>query len=138
MRQWTKLCDKEEAELLRQLVDRREKATEKYLSHFTVHHHQKIIRQGDIDMKSRLPSLQAPDVSALDLSLMAFMEQQGDQLKQYVDRSVKRCMRSYEKSTSPSFPSHESNAEPPMPNIPATYGSPLAQPSYGMPMHMFV
>jgi hypothetical protein len=49
-------------------------------------------------MKSLLPPLQAPVVNTLDLSLTAFIEQRGDQLKQYVVESIKRCMRSYEKS----------------------------------------
>jgi hypothetical protein len=47
-------------------------------------------------------------------------------------------MRSYKKSTAPSFLSHESNAEPLAPNTSTTNGSPLAQPSYGVPMHTFV
>jgi hypothetical protein len=89
-------------------------------------------------MESLLPSLQAPVVSASDLSLTAFMEQRGDPLKQYVDESIKMYIRSYEKSIAPSFPSHESNTEPPAPNTSAINGSPLAQPSYGMPMHTFV
>jgi hypothetical protein len=55
-------------------------------------------------MESLLPPLQAPVVSAPDLSLTTFMEQQGDQLKQYVDESIKMYIRSYEKSTTPSFP----------------------------------
>jgi hypothetical protein len=138
MRQRNEQRDKEEAKLLHKLSERRKQATEKYLSHFTVDRHQKIIRQGEIDMESLLPSLQAPAVSAPDLSLTTFMEQRGDQLKQYVDEPIKMYIRSYEKSTSPSFPSHESNTEPPMPNTSATIGSPLAQPSYGMSMHTFV
>jgi hypothetical protein len=47
-------------------------------------------------------------------------------------------IHSYEKSTAPSFPSHESNTESPAPNKSITNGSPLAQPSYGMSMHKFV
>jgi hypothetical protein len=89
-------------------------------------------------MDSLLPPLQGPAVSALDLSLTTFMDQRGDQLKQYVDESIKMHLRSYEKSTAPSFPSRESNTEPPAPNTSAINGSPLTQPSYGMPMHTFV
>jgi hypothetical protein len=81
-------------------------------------------------MKSLLPPLQAPAVSFPDLSLTTFMEQQGELLNQYVDESIKSYIRSYEKSTAPSFPSHESNTEPPAPNTSAASGSPLAQPSY--------
>jgi cytidylate kinase len=47
--------DKEEEEVRRQLKERREKATEKYLSYFTVDRHQKIISQGEIDMTCLLP-----------------------------------------------------------------------------------
>jgi hypothetical protein len=89
-------------------------------------------------MESLLPSFQAPTLSAPDLSLTTFMEQRGDRLKQYVEESIKMYIRSYEKSTAPSFPSHESNTEPPVPNTLATNESPLAQPSYGMSMHAFV
>ena len=103
MRQWNEQRDKEEAELLHKLSERRKEAAEKYLSHFTVDRHQKIIHQGEIDMKSLLPPLQGPAVSALDLSLTTFMDQRGDQLKQYVDEYIKMHLRSYEKSTAPSF-----------------------------------
>jgi hypothetical protein len=123
MRQWNEQRDKEEAELMHKLAERRQ---------------QKIIRQGQIDMKSLLPPLQGLAVSAPDLSLMTFMDQRGDQLKQYVDESIKIHLRSYEKSNAPSFPSRESNTEPPAPNTSAINGSPLTQPSYGMPMHAFV
>jgi hypothetical protein len=49
------LIRREEEEVLRQLKERHEKAVEKYLSYFMVDHHQKIIRQGEIDMTSLLP-----------------------------------------------------------------------------------
>jgi hypothetical protein len=39
--------------------------------------------------ESLLPPLQGPAVSAPDLSLTTFMDQRGDQLKQYVDESIK-------------------------------------------------
>jgi hypothetical protein len=89
-------------------------------------------------MESLLPPLQGPAVSTPDLSLTTFMDQRGDQLKQYVDESVKMHLRAYEKSVAPSFPSRESNTEPPASNTSAINGSPLTQPSYGMPMHAFV
>jgi hypothetical protein len=108
------------------------------LSYFKVDRHQKIIRQGEIDMKALLPPLQGFAVSTLDLSLTTFMDQRRDQLKQYVDESIKMHLRSYEKSTAPSFPSRESNTEPPAPSATATNGSTLTQPSCGMPMHAFV
>jgi hypothetical protein len=47
-------------------------------------------------------------------------------------------LHAYEKSAAPSFPSRESNTEPPASNTSAINGSPLTQPSYGMPMHTFV
>jgi hypothetical protein len=119
MRQWNEQRDKEEAELLHKLSERRKEAAEKHLSHFTVDRHQKITRQGEIDMESLLPPLQGPAVSTPDLS-------------------VKMHLRAYEKSAAPSFPSRESNTEPPVSNTSAINGSPLTQPSYGMPMHAFV
>jgi hypothetical protein len=112
---WNEQRDKEEAELLHKLSERRKEVAEKYLSHFTVDRHQKIIRQGEIDMESLLPPLQGPAVSAPDLSLTTFMDQRGDQLKQYVDESIKMHLHSYEKSTAPSFLSRETNTEPPAP-----------------------
>jgi hypothetical protein len=138
MRQWNEQRDKEEAELLHKLSERRKETTEKYLSHFTVDRHQKVIRQGEIDMESLLPPLQGPAVSTPDLSLTTFMDQRGDQLKQYVDESIKMHLLAYEKSAAPSFPSRESNTEPPTSNTSAINGSPLTQPSYGMSMHAFV
>jgi hypothetical protein len=69
MRQWNEQRDKEEAELLHKLSERRKEAADKYLSHFTVDRHQKIVRQGEIDMESLLPPLQGPAVSTPDLSL---------------------------------------------------------------------
>jgi hypothetical protein len=53
------------------------------------------------------------------------MDQRADRLKQYVDESIKMHIRSYEKSTAPSFPLHESNIEPPAPSTSAINGSPL-------------
>ena len=108
------------------------------MSHFTVDRHQKIVRQGEIDMESLLPPLQGPAVSTPDLSLTTFMDQRGDQLKQYVDESIKMHLRAYEKSAAPNFSSRESNTVPPASNTSAINGSPLTQPSYGMPMHAFV
>jgi hypothetical protein len=77
-------------------------------------------------MESLLPPPQAPIVSTPYPSFKAFIELRGDLLKEYVDESIKGWTRSYEKSTSPSFPSHESNMDPPTPNTSATNGSPLA------------
>jgi hypothetical protein len=138
MRQWNEQRDKEEVELLHKLSEQCKEAAEKYLSHFTVDRHEKVIRQGEIDMESLLPPLQGPAVSTLDLSLTTFMDQRGDHLKQYVDESIKMHLRAYEISAAPSFPSRESNTEPPASNTLAINGSPMTQPSYGMPMHAFV
>jgi hypothetical protein len=89
-------------------------------------------------MESLLPPLQGPAVSTPDLSLTTFMDQRGDQLKQYVDESIKMHLRAYKKPVTPSFPSRESNTEPHASNTSVINGSPLTQPSYGMPMHTFV
>jgi hypothetical protein len=67
-------------------------------------------------MTSLLPLPQDPIVSITNPSLKALLEQQGGQLKQYVDESIKGWTRSYEKSIALSFPSHEINMEPPAPN----------------------
>lgn len=70
---------KEEEEMSWQLVEQGNKAEEEYLSHFTVDHHQKIIRRGEIDMESILPPPQTPIVSIPNPSLKVFMKQWGDQ-----------------------------------------------------------
>jgi N12 class adenine-specific DNA methylase len=75
--------------VLRHLKERCEKAIEKYISYFTVDCHQKIIRQGEIDMTSLLPPPQAPIVSTLDPSFEAFMEQRGELSKEHIDESIK-------------------------------------------------
>jgi hypothetical protein len=46
---------REEKEVLRQLTEWHEKVKGKYLSHFIVDYHQKIIREGEIEMISLLP-----------------------------------------------------------------------------------
>jgi CHAD domain-containing protein len=81
LRQLAERCDKEDEEVRQQLAERREKAKEKYQSYFTVDRYQNIIRRGEIDMESLLPSPQAPIVSISNLSFKAFVEQRG-QLKQ--------------------------------------------------------
>jgi hypothetical protein len=89
-------------------------------------------------MESLLPPLQGPAVSTPNLSLTTFMDQQGDQLKQYIDESIKMHLHAYKKSAASNFPSRESNTEPPASNTSAIIRSPLTQPSYGMLMHAFV
>jgi aspartate/methionine/tyrosine aminotransferase len=51
---------KEEEEMMRQLAERCKKAEEEYILYFAVDRHQKIIRQGEIDMESLLPRLRLP------------------------------------------------------------------------------
>jgi hypothetical protein len=41
----------------RQIAKAEEEATEKFLSYFTVDHHQKINKRGEIEIASLLPSL---------------------------------------------------------------------------------
>jgi hypothetical protein len=80
------------------------KAKKKYLSYIIVGRHQKITCHWEIDMESLLPSPHTPIVSIPDQSFKAFIEHRGDQLKQYIDESVKGWTRSYEKSTALVFP----------------------------------
>jgi antitoxin component of RelBE/YafQ-DinJ toxin-antitoxin module len=83
------LVRRKEKEVLRKLIQCCEKAKEKYISYFMVDRHQKIIHQGEINMESLLPSSQAPTISILDQYFKAFIEQQEDQLKQYIDELLK-------------------------------------------------
>lgn len=52
-----------------------------------------------------------------------YVDQQGGQLKQYIDESLKRLTRSYEISIVPFFPSYEPNTESPVLDISAINGS---------------
>jgi hypothetical protein len=46
-----------------QLAKVQEETNEKFLAHFTVDHHQKIAKHGEIEITSLLPSSQVPNVS---------------------------------------------------------------------------
>lgn len=52
-----------------------------------------------------------------------YIDQQGDQLKQYIDESLKRLTCSYETSIVPFFPSYEPNTEPLVPDRSVVNGS---------------
>jgi hypothetical protein len=67
----------EEEEALRQYTEWCEKAKEKYLSHFTMSCHHKIIRQGEIKTASLLASLQGPTVSKSDPSFKSYVDRWG-------------------------------------------------------------
>jgi hypothetical protein len=54
-----------------------------------------------------------------------------------VEESLKKLARAFEKSTGPSFPSHEASTKIFMPN-PSTTNRPLQdQPFYGIPMNSY-
>ena len=114
-------------ELLHKLYEWCKEAVEKYLSHFTMDRHQKIIHQREIDMESLLPPLQALAVSAPNLSLTTFMEQRGDQLKQYLDESIK-CIYIHTRNQLLLVFPRMSLIWSTVPNTSDTNGSPLAQP----------
>jgi hypothetical protein len=60
-----------------QYEDCMRQAKEKFLSQYTVDHHQKVVKHGEINVASLLSSLQVPNVSKPD---------DIQSVKQYVDR----------------------------------------------------
>jgi hypothetical protein len=61
-------------------------ANDKYLAYFKLDQYQKIIRQGEFDMASLLPTTPAPNVSKTDdiQYLGQYVDEQRDQLKEYM------------------------------------------------------
>jgi hypothetical protein len=89
-------------------------AKEKFLSQFTVDHHQKVVKHGETEVASLLPSLQNSNVSKPDdiQSIKQYVHQQQDQMKQQIgglEELVRKLTRSLEKSVAPSFPSFETS-----------------------------
>jgi hypothetical protein len=89
-----------------------EEATMKYLAHFTMDRHQKIVKEGEIEMSSLLPSSQKPHVSKTDdiQSLIHYIDEQRNQLKQYMgstEEDFRKMKCAFEISTIHNFPSHD-------------------------------
>jgi hypothetical protein len=63
----------------RQIAKAEEEATEKFLSYFTVDHHHKITKHGEIEIASLLPSLQISNVSKSND--IQSIKQQQDEMK---------------------------------------------------------
>jgi hypothetical protein len=125
MRQWTEQCDKEEAELLRQLSKRRKKSMKKV----TITLHGGSLSEDHPSRGYRYeisPTSASRSCCKCSKSISYGFHGTTRRSVKAIDESIKRYTRSYEKSTAPSFPSHESNTEPPAPNTSATNGSPLA------------
>lgn len=62
-RRYEDLMKQQDDEALRQRARMHEEAKEKFLSHFTIDRHQKIINQGEIKLDPLLPLLQNNNVS---------------------------------------------------------------------------
>jgi hypothetical protein len=58
-------------------------AREKFLSQYTVDHHQKVVKHGETDVASLLSSLQVPNVSKLDdiQFIKQYVDHQQNQMK---------------------------------------------------------
>jgi hypothetical protein len=84
----------------------------KFWSHLTLDRHQRIIKKGEIKLDFLVPSLQNSNVSNStdNQSIKHYVDQQRDQLEQFlggVEHLLKKLTGALEKSTIPSFPSHE-------------------------------
>jgi hypothetical protein len=117
-------------------------AKEKFLSQYTVDRHQKIVKHGETDAASLLSSLQVPNVSKPDdiQSIKQYVDHQQNQMKQRIgglEESIRKLMRTLEKSVAPSFPSYETSNRISMSNTSATNGDSQPHPLYGMPMNSY-
>jgi hypothetical protein len=67
-----------------QYEDYMRQANEKFLSQYTMDHHQKVVTQGETNVSSLLSSLQVPNVSKPDdiQSIKQYVDQQQNQMKQ--------------------------------------------------------
>jgi hypothetical protein len=89
-------------------------AKEKFLSQYTVDRHQKVVKHVETDVASLLSSLQVPNVSKFDdiQSIKQYVDHQQNQIKQQIgglEESIRKLMRTLEKSVAPSFPSYETS-----------------------------
>jgi hypothetical protein len=112
------------------------------LSQYTVDHHEKVVKHGEIDVASLLSSLQVPNVSKLDdiQSIKLYVDQQQNQMKQHIrglEESIRKLTRLLEKFVPPSFPSYETSNRISMSNTSATNGDSQPQPLYGIPMNSY-
>jgi hypothetical protein len=87
--------------------------------------HQKVVKHGETDVASLLSLLQVPNVSKPDgiQSIKKYVDQQQDQMKQQIaglEESIRKLIRSLEKSVAPAFPSHETSNRISMSNTSAT------------------
>jgi hypothetical protein len=125
-----------------QYEDYMRQAKEKFLSQYTVDHHQKVIKHGETNVASLLSSLQVPNVSKPDdiQSIKQYVDHQQNQMKQQIgglEESIRKLTRTLEKSVAPSFPSYETSNRVFMPDVSATNGDSQSQPLYGMPMNSY-
>jgi hypothetical protein len=115
---------------------------ERFLSQFTVDHHQKVVKHGETRVASLLPSLQISNVSKIDniQSIKKYIDQQQDQMKQQIgglEESIRKLTRSLEKFVAPIFPSFKTSNRMSVSITSATNGGSQPQPLYGMPMILY-
>jgi hypothetical protein len=125
-----------------QYEDYMRQAKEKFLSQYTVDHHQKVVKHGETDVASLPSSLQAPNVSKLDdiQSIKQYVDHQHNQMKQQIgglEKSIRKLTCTLEKFVAPSFPSYETSNKISMSTLSATNGDSQPQPLYDMPMSSY-
>lgn len=112
------------------------------MAHFTMDQHQKIVRQQEIKLNALVSLLHDSNVSnSSDQSIKNSIElQQRDQLEQRLDgieETLKKLAHTLEKSTIPSFPSHDVAIEATSLDASATNGPTQTHPLYGMPVNSY-
>jgi hypothetical protein len=95
------------AEGQQQYGDYMRQAKEKFLSQYTVDHHQKVVKHGETDVVSLLSSLQVPNVSKTDdiQSIKHYVDEQQNQMKQHIrglEESIRKLICALEKSVASS------------------------------------
>jgi hypothetical protein len=125
-----------------QYEDYMRQAKEKFLSQYTVDHHQKVVKHEETNVASLLSSLQVSNVSKPDdiQSIKQYVDPQQNQMKQQIgglEESIRKLTRTLKKFVAPSFPSYETSNRISMSNTSATNGDSQPQPLYGMPMNSY-
>jgi predicted transcriptional regulator len=125
-----------------QYEDYMRQAKEKFLSQYTVDHHQKVIKHRETDVASLLSLLQVPNVSKSDdiQSIKQYVDHQQNQMKQQIgglEESIRKLTRTLENSVAPSFPSYETSNRVFMSDVSAINEDSQPQPLYGMPMNSY-
>jgi hypothetical protein len=107
-----------------------------YLSHFRIDHHQKVIREREINFDYLSVLLdQLPTVSnAASFDDLQSIKISFDNRNKSMTEDIRKIVRALEKSHMPNFLSHGLENETTAPNTSSTNGFSQSHPYYGMPI----